>query len=257
MNRPGAGLRLALVMAGSLAIGGLSGCGSFGKRSGENLGPDAPESTADVYVALAGEYYTLGQFEVAQQRANQALREDANNPKAHMVSALIYQRLGEVGKAEEAFKRAAELAPKDGDIHNALGAFYCAQKRYPEAEEQFRQAATNQLYATPWVAQTNAGMCAKGAGDPAKARAYYRQALASNPNFGPAVLASVELDLAQGDGRSASALLAQYFKASPPTAQALALGVRVERELGNKKAAASYATMLKQRYPNSPEARSL
>ena len=134
-------MRLALVLAGSLAIGGLSGCGSFGKRGGENLGPDAPESTADVYVALAGEYYALGQLEVAQQRVNQALKEDANNPKAHMVSALIYQRLGEAGKAEEAFKRAAELAPKDGDIRNALGAFYCAQKRYPEAEEQFRQAA--------------------------------------------------------------------------------------------------------------------
>ena len=67
----------------------------------------------------------------------------------------------------------------------------------------------------------------------------------------------MELDLAQGDGRSASALLTQYFKTSPPTAQALALGVRVERELGNKKAAASYATMLKQRYPDSAEARSL
>jgi len=129
--------------------------------------------------------------------------------------------------------------------------------RPPLRRLQFRQAATNPLYATPWVAQTNAGMCAKGAGDPAKARGYYRQALASNPNFGPAVLASVELDLAQGDGRSASALLAQYLKTSPPTAQALALGVRVERELGNKKAAASYVTMLKQRYPNSAEARSL
>ncbi len=71
------------------------------------------------------------------------------------------------------------------------------------------------------------------------------------------MLESVGLELAQGDGRSASALLTQYFKTSPPTPQALALGIRVERELGNKKAAASYATMLKQRYPNSPEVQSL
>jgi type IV pilus assembly protein PilF len=248
---------LALVLVSSLAVGGLSGCGSLGKRGDEDLGPDVPESTADVYVALAGEYYALGQLEVAQQRINQALQEDANNPKAHMVSALIYQRLGEAGKAEAAFKRAADLAPKDGEIRNALGAFYCGQRRYAEAEEQFRQAATNPLYATPWVAQTNAGICAKGAGDPAKARGHYRQALASNPNFGPAVLALAELDLAQGDGRSASALLTQYFKTSPPTAQALALGVRVERERGNKKAAANYAAILKQRYPDSAEARSL
>jgi type IV pilus assembly protein PilF len=257
MTRGRIGWRLAVVLAAGLALGGLSGCGKFGTRNSSNLGPDAPESPADVYVALAGEYYARGQMEVAQQRANQALNEDSNNPKAHMIGALIYQRLGETGKAEEEFKRATDLAPKDGDIRNALGTFYCAQKRYPEAEEQFKQAVAIPLYTTPWVALTNAGICAKGAGDRAKAKAYYRQALAGNPSFGPAVLESVDLDLAQGDGRSASALLTEYFKTSPPTPQALALGIRVERELGNKKAAASYAAMLKQRYPNSQEARSL
>ena len=246
-----------VALSAGLALGGLSGCGLVGKRDSKTLGPDAPESAGDVYVALAGEYYARGQMEVAQQRANQALNEDSNNPKAHMISALIYQRLGETAKAEEAFKRAVELAPKDGDIRNAAGTFYCAQKRFPEAEEQFKDAVAIPLYTTPWVALTNAGICAKGAGDSAKAKAYLRQAVAANPNFGPAVLESVGLELAQGDGRSASALLTQYFKTSPPTPQALALGIRVERELGNKKAAASYATMLKQRYPNSPEAQSL
>jgi len=255
--RSGNGWRLAVILVIGLALGVLSGCGLVGKRDSQTLGPDAPESAADIYVALAGEYYARGQMEVAQQRANQALNEDSNNAKAHMISALIDQRLGETAKAEEAFKRAIELAPKDGDIRNAAGTFYCTQKRFPEAEAQFKDAVAIPLYTTPWVALTNAGMCAKSAGDSAKAKAYLRQALAANPNFGPAVLESVGLELAQGDGRSASALLAQYFKTSPPTPQALALGVRVERDLGNKKAAASYATILKQRYPNSPEAKSL
>lgn len=238
----------------------LAGCGKQGTRGDGStgaLGTDVPSSPADVYIALAGEYYARGQMDVALQRANQALDEDSSSAKAHLVNALIYQRLGETAKAESHFKRAIELDPKDPSIRNALGTHYCAQKNYAAADEQFTQALANPLYATPWTARTNAGICAKASGDRAKAQTYFRQALESNPNFGPALLALAELDLSQGDARSASTLITRYFKTSPPTAQALALGVRAERQLGNKKAAASYANLLKQRFPNTPEVGSL
>jgi type IV pilus assembly protein PilF len=248
---------LALVLAAGLL---LAGCGKLSTRSDDAtgaLGTDSPSSPADVYVALAGEYYARGQMDVALQRANQALDEDSKNAKAHLVTALIYQRLGETAKAEDHFKRAVELDPKDPTVRNALGAYYCSRKNYAAADEEFRQALANPLYATPWTARSNAGICAKASGDRAKAQTYFRQALDANPNFGPALLALAELDLAQGDARSASTLLARYFKTSPPTAQSLALGVRVERQLGNKKAAATYAAILKQRFPNTPEAGSI
>ncbi len=247
---------VSILLAGLL----LAGCGKHGTRSDDAtgaLGTDVPSSPADVYVALASEYYARGQMDVALQRANQALDEDSKSAKAHLVNALIYQRLGESAKAETHFKRAVELDPKDPTIRNALGTYYCAKKNYAAADEQFKQALANPLYATPWTARTNAGICAKASGDRAKAQTYFRQALESNANFGPALLGLAELDLAQGDARSASGLLTRYFKTSPPTAQALSLGVRVERQLGNKKAAASYATLLKQRFPNTPDAASL
>ncbi len=247
----------AVLLAAVLA---LTGCGKFGtKDSGTTgaLGTEAPSSPADVYVALAGEYYTRGQMDIALQRANQALEEDSNSAKAHLINALIYQRLGEPAKADEHFKRAVELDPKDPSIRNAWGTYYCAQKRYPEAEAQFQLALDNPLYATPWTAHTNAAICARAAGNTAKAQASFRKALDGNPNFGPAQLGLADLDLNQGDARSASALLNSYFRTSPPSPAALALGVRVERQLGNKKAAASYATVLKQRFPDSPEAKTL
>ena len=250
-------LGLAMVLVAGLLLAGCGKHSTRGDGATGALGTATPSSPADVYVALAGEYYARGQMDVALQRANQALDEDSNNAKAHLVNALIYQRLGETAKAESHFKRAVELDPKDPSIRNALGTYYCAQKNYAAADEQFKQALANPLYATPWTARTNAGICARASGDRAKAQTYFRQALEGNPNSGPALLALAELDLAQGDARSASALLTRYFKASPPTAQALALGVRVERQLGNKKAAATYATLLKQRFPNSPEAGSL
>jgi type IV pilus assembly protein PilF len=257
----GAPTRRALGLAALLAAGLLlAGCGKHGTRSDDAtgaLGTETPSSPADVYVALAGEYYARGQMDVALQRANQALEEDANSAKAQMVNALIYQRLGETAKAEGHFRRAVELDPKDPSIRNAWGTYFCTQKRYPEADEQFKQALANPLYPTPWTALTNAGICAKASGDGSKARGYFRQALERSPNFGPALLALADLDLAQGDARSASGLLTNYFKTSPPTAQALSLGIRVERQLGNKKAAASYATVLKQRFPGTLEAKSL
>jgi type IV pilus assembly protein PilF len=245
------------VLAASLLLAGCGKVGTRGDAATGALGTDVPASPADVYTALAGEYYARGQMDVALQRANQALDEDSGSAKAHLVNALIYQRLGENAKAEGHFNRAVELDPKDPTIRNALGTYHCAQKRYAEAEEQFKQALANPLYASPWTARTNAGICAKASGDRAKAQMYFRQALDSNPNFGPAILALADLDLAQGDARSASALLSRYFKTSPPTAQALALAVRAERQAGNKKAASTYSTLLKQRFPDTPEARSL
>jgi len=236
----------------------LVGCGSQSTRSDDatgSLGEQVPSSPSDVYVALAGQYYARGQMDIALQRANQALGKDANNANAHLVNALIYQRLGETAKAESHYRRAVELNGKDPTIRNAWGAYLCGERRYPEADEQFQQALANPLYPSPWTALTNAGICAKASGDSAKARGYFRQALQRNPNFGPALLATAELDMSQGDARSASTMLNQYFKTSPPTAQALELGVRVEHQLGNKKAAASYSAMLKQRFPGSPEAK--
>jgi type IV pilus assembly protein PilF len=244
----------------ALAAVMLAGCGAMGTHSDDAtgaLGTEVPASKADIYVALAGEYYARGQMDIALQRANQALDEDSGNANAQLINALIYQRLGETAKAEEFFKRAVELDPKDPTIRNAWGAYFCSQKRYAEADAQFQLALDNPLYPSPWVARTNAGICAKDAGNRAKAQGYLHQALTANPNFGPAMLTLAELELSQGDARSASALLTRYFNTSPPTAQALGLGVRVERQLGNKKLAKSYAAVLKQRFPGSPEAQSL
>lgn len=242
---PGPAVLLATLLATGLL---LAGCGKHGTR-GDNAG--------NVHAELAGAYLARGQMEVAMQEAKQALAEAPDDAGVQRINALIYQRLGESAEAEEHFRRAVELDPKDSVTRNALGAYYCVQKRYPEADAQFNQALANPLDPTPWMVLTNAGLCAKAAGDGSKARGYFGQALERNPNFGPALLAMADLDVAQGDAHSASTLLARYFKTSPPTAQALALGVRVERQLGNKKVAASYATVLKQRFPDTPEAKSL
>lgn len=232
----------------------LTGCGSTRvKETNDSLGLDAENSPGDLYVAMAAEYYRLGQLESALRRAEQAIDEDAKNPRAHYMIAVIYQQIGQAERADQAFQRAVELSPNNPDIRNAYGTFFCNQKRYAEAEAQFAKALENPLYATPEVAMTNAGTCAASAGNPSKAETEYRRALNANPRFGPALLKMAEIDYQRGNIKGAKGYLDRYFQSNTPTPYALSLGVRTERKLGNKTGAATYEQVLRKNFPNAPE----
>lgn len=246
------GLTLVLLLAAFWLT--LTGCSLKQTKEGDNpLALDAENSPGDLYVAMAAEYYRLGQLEPALRRAEQAIAEDPKNPRAHYVLAVIYQQIGQVQRSDESFKRALELSPNNSDIRNAYGTFHCSQRRYVEADAQFAKALENPLYATPWVAMTNAGICAASAGNPSKAESEYRRALNANPRFGPALIKMAEIDSKRGDAKGAKGYLDRYFQANTPTPYALSLGIRTERKLGNKTGAATYEQVLRKNFPNAPE----
>lgn len=230
--------------------------GDSGDATGD-LGVSAGESPADLYVRLAVEYLRQGQMETALIKAKKGLEEDPGYGQAHNVIALIYQRLGQNRLAEQHFGKAVSLQPKDPYILNAYASFLCDQRKFAEADAQYKKALANPLYPTPWVAITNMGTCAKRSGNSSKAEIDYQSALSANPTFGPALAAMAELDYAKGDYRSARSFLDRYFKSSQPTPQVLLLAVRVERKLGSRKRSRTYAQMLKKSYPSSLEARQL
>jgi type IV pilus assembly protein PilF len=221
------------------------------------LGATAYDSPADLYVALAAEYFRQGQLDAAMQRARKGLDLDKNNARAHYMIALLYQRIGEYRLAEKHFGEAVRLEPKNPDIHNAWGTFHCSRGRYREAQEQFDQALQNPLYSTPWVALTNAGICSRKASRSQQAESYLRRALSMNPRFAPALQEMAEINYQRGDYKSARSYLDRYFDSAQPTPEALGLAVRVERKLGARKRAATYETMLRKSFPDSPETLSL
>jgi type IV pilus assembly protein PilF len=238
----------------------LAGCASTGERGGDEGGfsPGGDyDSPADLYVALAAEYYRQGQLDAAIQRAKKGLELDGKNARAHYMIALIYQRIGEYKLAEKHFVDATRLEPKNPDIQNARGTFYCSQKRYREAEEQFKKALDNPLYNTPWVTLTNAGICALQSGDRQKAVSHLRRAIEANPRFGPALQEMADISYQSGDYKGARAYLDRYFQSTQPTARALLLAVRVERRLGARKRAATYEQLLRSSFPDSAEVLSL
>jgi len=213
----------------------------------------AENSPADLYIALAAEYSRLGQPEAALKNAEKAITADKRNFGGFYMLALVYQKIGETALAEENFKRALELAPRNPDLRDAYGSFYCTQRRYPEAQAQYAKALENPLYKAPWFSLTNAGNCALGAGSSAAAETFYQRALTANPKYGPALYMLADIEFNRNNPKAAKAYLRRYlddylggvFTADADTVQALQLAIRTERKLGNAKGAETYEQVLR------------
>ncbi len=230
-----------------------------GCQSGGNLREPTAAVAQDVdplaqnYTQLGLGYMREGEYELAWRRLHRALEVAPDYSAAHNGMGLLYERLNQPSKADEHYQRAVTLNPTDSSAQTNYGSFLCRQGRTDEAEQRFLQALKNSLYATPEFAYANAGVCLHGAGQDEKAERYLRSALELNPRLPPALLTMSELKLRARQALSARAYLQRYLEVGEQNAQALWLGVRIERELGDKATADSYATRLRSRFPDARE----
>jgi type IV pilus assembly protein PilF len=121
---------------------------------------------------------------------------------------------------------------------------------------QFAEAVKNPLYATPGVAYMNAGVCSLRKHDEKNAELFLRKALQAQPLLHQAAYQLALLQFDRGEHKAARATLAKALT-SDPTPETLWLGIRIERILGDKDAEASYALLLRQKYPNSDQTKAL
>lgn len=250
--------RLLLAIAGvCLAVAACSSNRGLTKGD-EELGLDPRGSPAEIYVRMAEAYYGRGQIEEAFRRANKAVDVDDKYPRAHVWLGFLYEQIKQTERARAHYQRALELGPNSPDGHYAYGAFLCRQRQYAEADTEFQKALRNPLYATPWIAMTNAGNCAASAGNDSKAEGYYRSALSARPEFGPPLVKLAELSDKRGDAKTAKAYIDRYFGPgtvrTPETSySALTLGTQIERQLGNRKRADEYARLLQTNFTQTPK----
>lgn len=243
-------LLLALLVAGCATTGG-------GGDTTGNLGVERRDSPGKIYVEMGIAYMRNGQDAVALQKLRRAIEVDEQNPEAHNVIAILYERLGETELAERHYDRAAKLDPRDPYIRNARGSFFCKRDRYDEADHEFQLALANPLYSTPWVALGNAGLCAERAGDKPKAENYYRRALSANQRYAPVLFQMAELSFEAQKVMSARAYLERYHGEVAANAASLWLGVRVEQRLGDRLKAVEYKRRLLKEFPDAPEIQAL
>ena len=89
------------------------------------------------YVTLARVHNGRGQYNLALQEIQQALRLEPLSADAWLGQAAVYASMGQQEKAESAYKRATALRPEDWDGYYELGGFYYRQRRYADAAAEF------------------------------------------------------------------------------------------------------------------------
>lgn len=242
-------------VAGLLIIG-LSACATLPDTQLPDAA-DGSDSLAQTYVKLGLEYMKQGQRALALSKLQRAIQLDPRLPSAHNALAILYEQLKDTKLAGEHYRQAVQYGPKDSLARNNYGTFLCKQNEPQKGEQELLLALNDPLYPTPELAYENLGLCALRLSDPAKAEQYFRKALEINARLPGALYQMALLNSSTQNYLSARAYLQRYSEVARHTPQSLWLGIKVERELGDKNAVSSYSLLLKSNFPDSDETKLL
>jgi tetratricopeptide (TPR) repeat protein len=98
--------------------------------------PDNP----DTHIAWANYYAVQDNLGAALQEMQKGIAADPNRSESYLSLALLQLRAKLPDQAEINFKKAAEIGPKVMNAQLALGGFYQSRNRMAEAEQQFKHA---------------------------------------------------------------------------------------------------------------------
>jgi type IV pilus assembly protein PilF len=236
----------------------FAGCANTQSAGSGTRGADKDDPGARIHTELAAGYFQRAQYDVALQELRIALASDKSYAPAYSILGLVHAELREDKEAEQHFRRAIDLSPNFSDAHNNFALFLCQRGRHAESLKHSELALANPLYTTPEKALANAGNCALEKGDPAQAELYFVRALKRAPNLAAALLGMAEIHYRNARWLAARSVLRQYGGQFSEQAamgpQALWLGVRAERMLGDREAEANYGSILRRHHPESPQA---
>lgn len=217
---------------------------------------DEPEARkrARIRLELAVGYFEQGKTTIALDELKQSIASDPTYAPSYNLRGLIYMRLDNAGLAEDSFKRALALNPRDSNVIHNLAWLLCQQARYPESSGLFLQALANPQYGERAKTHLAHGLCQARASLPLEAEA--------------SLMKSYELDAANPiTAYNLAALLyqrsdyvrSQFYvrrlnNSELANAESLWLGVKVERKMNNRDALLQLAGQLEKRFPQSREA---
>jgi type IV pilus assembly protein PilF len=212
------------------------------------------QSLAKAHTELAASYYERGQYGIALQEVDVALRAKSNYAPAYNVRGLIRMALREDKQASEDFIQSLQLDSTDSGTHNNYGWFLCQRNRETEAIVQFLEAVKNPLYSTPETALVNAGLCSFKIKQLDSAEEYLLRALARQPQLAEALIGLAQVSFAKQDYAGAKSYILRFTKQKVPfSAEQLWLAIRIERKMGDYNAEDSYTLQLRKRFPDARE----
>lgn len=247
-------MRLAVRMVCVLLVIVVTGCASSTTKR-ELRATEEDPAQANASLGLA--YLQQGDYEVALAKLKRAIEINPDLPEAHHYIAEAYRQIEQLEFADEHYRRAIDLSSDNPALRNNYGVFLCAQERYKEAERQLEEAYENRGYSSRDQAYENAGLCAMRIPDTERAEKYFRSALSINPRRALSLYQMAVLKYDDGEYLKARGFLQRFHEVARYTPQSLLLGVRIERQLGDDKTLARYASKLKNEFPEADETRLL
>ncbi|WP_277051859.1 type IV pilus biogenesis/stability protein PilW [Zestomonas thermotolerans] len=230
----------------------LAGCVSSG-----NVDPLKTEKgrteARDAYIQLGLGYLRQGETGKAKVPLKKALELDPSSVDAHAALGLVFQVELEPQLADQHFRRALSIDPRDTRVRNNYGSFLFEQGRYPEALEQFRLASEDNLYSErSWVFE-NLGMTALKMNDREQARQYFERALRLNRRQPRSLLELALLAYERGEYVPARSYYERFSEVSEQNSRSLLLGIRLAKIFDDRDKAASLGLQLTRLYPGTPE----
>lgn len=248
---------LLLLMAGCAQTQGLPATTAAAVASGTEpiTESDEPEARkrARIRVELASGYFEQGQTTVALDEIKLALGADPNYAPAYTLRGLVYARLNELRLAEDSFKRAQQLSPRDPDVLHHYGLFACQQGRYPQAVELFQQALASPVYGGQAKTLMAKGICQVRAAQFSEAEGSLARSYELDPSNPITAYNLAALQFRRGESAKAQFTIRRLNNGEFANAETLWLGIKVEQRLGNTEAMAQLAQQLSRRYPESRE----
>lgn len=217
---------------------------------------DEPDSRkrARIRLELAVGYFEQGQTTIALDELKQSISADPLYADAFSLRGLIYMRLNDSRLAEESFRKALSISPKDSNVMHNLGWLFCQESRHNEAQQLFAQALSNLQYGERAKTYRAQGLCQLKAGrgdDAEKSLSKSYEFDAGNPITAYNL---AKLLFQRGDFVRAQFYIRRLNNTELANAETLWLGVKVENKVKNQDAMLQLATQLVKRFPQSFEA---
>lgn len=232
--------KLLRALGAMAALGLLVACASAPPK--QSVGATTAVSQRSVNAAQS--LLDRGNAAEAIVQARVALKADSRNTQAMVVGGQALEALGNSVEAAEFFERAAKIAPANGPVQNAYGAWLCRQGRAPEGLQAFTNALEDDTYRTPIQALANAGTCALSIGQLDVAESNFRAALGLAPDGIQSLAGMASVEQRRGNALGARAFLQRREALGPLSGPELQLGVEIEIAAGDVRAAKKYQDQL-------------
>jgi type IV pilus assembly protein PilF len=220
---------------------------------------DEPENRkrARIRLELATGYYQEGKTDIALDELKQVIATDPTFGEAYNLLGLVYMRLGDNRQAEDGFRKALAINPRDANAHHNYGWLDCQLGRFPESMRHFEQAMANPLYPDRAKTLMAQGLCQARSGDRASAERTLARSYeldAGNPITGYNL---AQLLYMRGDYSHAQFYIRRLNNSELANAESLWLGIKVENRMNDTVAMGQLSEQLRKRFPQSRERQAL